>query len=207
MDFRFAYCNETIVEDDSVAPTLYAARKYLLDPLSKECVEYLTKNAAPENVFVFLAAAEMFDIDNAAQNCWKVIDRQTTSTVQSPGFLEVNRDMLEAVLKRTTLDVDEAVLFRAVEGWSKKECERQGKTDSPENCREVLGELLHLVRMPAMKQKDFCNGAAQSGILTTQETLDMLRYFNSDTKPEIPFLKAERKPPGPCTCLQSYRLA
>ena len=35
-------------------PTLYAAKKYMVNPLVNECINYLEKNLKPENVCVIL---------------------------------------------------------------------------------------------------------------------------------------------------------
>ena len=45
---------EINLEPESVLPTLYAAKKYMVNPLANECINYLEKNLKPENVCVIL---------------------------------------------------------------------------------------------------------------------------------------------------------
>ena len=50
---------------------------------------------------------------------------------------------------------------------------------------QVLGKALSLVRIPCMELGEFANGAAQSGILTLQETNDLFLHFTARNKPHI----------------------
>lgn len=49
----------------------------------------------------------------------------------------------------------------------------------------MLGEALFLIRVPTMSLEDFANEAAQSGILTLQETTDIFLYFTARNKPSL----------------------
>ena len=55
------------------------------------------------------------------------------------------------------------------------------------NCRNVLGDALYLIRLPTMALEDFANDAAQSGILTLQETTDVFLCFTARNKPSISY--------------------
>lgn len=61
--------------------------------------------------------------------------------------------------------------------WAEAECSRQNLPPTPENQRTVIGKALKLVRFPLMSMEEFANGAAQSGILTDREAVQMFLYF------------------------------
>lgn len=50
-----------------------------------------------------------------------------------------------------------------------------------------LGSALYLIRLPAMNLEEFANSAAQTGILTHQETIDLFLHFTASNKPQLCF--------------------
>lgn len=56
-----------------------------------------------------------------------------------------------------------------------------------DNKRAVLGTALFLVRLPTMSLEDFANSAAQLGVLTPQETIDIFLHFTAHSKPMLSF--------------------
>ena len=57
--------------------------------------------------------------------CWKVIDKQTEEAVKSDGFATIERSLLEEVVIRGTLKIEEIELFKAADLWATKQCEIQ----------------------------------------------------------------------------------
>lgn len=81
---------------------------------------------------------------------FQVIDAQAELALQSDEFTGIDFQTLLLILNRMTLNVKETVIFDAVLSWSESECERQNLTVNHTNKREVLGQALHLLRIPAM---------------------------------------------------------
>ena len=79
----------------------------------------------------------------------------------------------------------QSVIFQAALQWAACECKRRSMDVNSFNCRQVLGEALYLIRLPTMALEDFANDAAQSGILTLQETTDVFLYFTARNKPSL----------------------
>jgi len=79
------------------------------------------------------------------------------------------------------------VIFQAALQWAAAECKRRNLQVDSTNCRNVLGDALYLIRLPTMALEDFANDAAQSGILTLQETTDVFLYFTARNKPSISY--------------------
>lgn len=52
---------------------------------------------------------------------------------------------------------------------------------------QVLGQAMNLIRIPCMELAEFANGAAQSGILTLQETTDLFLHFTARNKPSVAY--------------------
>lgn len=189
---RFMYSDEVQIGPETVMTTLYTAKKYAVPALEKHCVEFLERNLGSENAFMLLTQARLFDEPQLAALCFETIDKNTSDALSADGFIDIDLETLCAVLERDTLRISEAKLFQAVIRWAEAECFRQNLPPTPENQRTVIGKALKLVRFPLMSMEEFANGAAQSGILTDRESVQMFLYFTVNPKPSVGFLDLPR---------------
>ena len=181
------------MEANTVLSTLYAAKKYIFPHLASACVEYLETQLDASNVCLLLSHSSLFDDQELMQRCWNVIDIGAEEVVQSDSFTDIDFKTLQVILSRDTLDAKETTLFAAAIRWAEAECTRQGRDTSPQECREVLGEALYLLRFPTMTPRDFADGAGKSGLLSLQETCDLFFYFTATDKPKLRFPTTCRK--------------
>lgn len=179
------YCDEIVLEADTVLATLYAAKKYIVPHLARACVAFLETSLTARNACLLLSQSRLFEEPELMSRCWEVIDAQAQSALHSEGFCEIDMDTLKQILQRETLNCKESVVFQAVVQWAASECKRRSLDVNPSNCRVVLGDALYLIRLPTMALEDFANEAAQSGILTLQETTDVFLYFTARNKPSL----------------------
>ena len=166
----------------------------MLPSLAEKCSEYLQENLDPSNVFSILPSAQKYEDKNLVDRCWKVIDKHTNAAVKSDGFATIERSLLEAIVVRHTLSIAEIELFKAVELWATKECQRQGleKADGKDK-RRILGEqIVKGIHFPTMKQDDFASVVLDSGILMTEEIIQIMKYFNSVLTSPVGFSETKR---------------
>ena len=121
---------------------------------------------------------------------------------QMTSLMYVDHKTLQEMLGRQTLCVDETKVFDAAKRWAEAECLRRGHDPSPQQCREMLGDALYLLRFPTMTLGDFADGAGQSGLLSVQETNDLFFNFSANKKPELRFPTTPRK--GRPLCCQRF---
>ncbi len=191
--FRYMYSDEAILSGSNVMGVLYLAKKYMAPSLADKCAEYLQKNLDPSNVFSILPSAQKYDEKNLVDRCWKVIDKQTEEALNSEGFGTIERSLLEAVVVRDTLTIEEIELFKAVHLWATKECERQGLAADGAIKRRVLGgEAIHVVRFPTMKQEDFASVVLDSDILSKEEIVSIIKNLSSVASSPVGFPEAKR---------------
>lgn len=112
---------------------------------------------------------------------------QAEMAVKSEGFVDIDMATLESVLGRETLNCKEMNLLEAALNWATAECCRREIEPTPQNKRDVLGNALYLLRIPTMSLEEFANGAAQIGILTQQETIDIFFHFTANNKPNLQY--------------------
>ena len=178
--FRFMYSDEVSLSGSNVMGVLYLAKKYIVPSLVDKCSEYLLDNLEPSNVFSILPSAEKYEEKNLVDRCWKVIDKQTELAVKSDVFGEIERSLLETVVKRDTLTIEEIELFKAVDLWATKECERQRLTADGSVKRRMLGEeIVKAIRFPTMKLEDFSTVVLDSDLLKKAEIKNIIKSLSS----------------------------
>ncbi|XP_005109158.1 BTB/POZ domain-containing protein 1 isoform X2 [Aplysia californica] len=189
---RFLYTDEVQIGPETVMTTLYTAKKYAVPALERACVEFLKRNLSPDNAFMLLTQARLFDEPQLAALCLETIDKNTSEALAADGFTDIDLDTLCVVLERDTLGIRECKLFSAVCRWAEAECVRQNFPLTSENQRHVLARALRLIRFPLMTVEEFAMGSAQSGILEDREVVELFLYFTVNPKPSISFLDVPR---------------
>ncbi|XP_077420671.1 BTB/POZ domain-containing protein 6-B-like [Vanacampus margaritifer] len=197
---KYMYSDEIELEADTVLAALYAAKKYIVPALARACVNFLETSLEAKNACVLLSQSRLFEEPELSQRCWEVIDAQAELALRSEGFCEIDLQTLEIILRRETLNAKEAVVLEAVLNWASAECQRRGLAPATRNQRQVLGKALFLVRIPAMSLEEFADGAAQSDILTLEETRNMFLWYTAANKPRLDFPTSARTGLAPQRC-------
>ena len=200
---RYLYCDEISLQADTVLPTLYAAKKYIMPHLERACVKYLETNVDASNACLLLSQSRLFDESKLMKSSLDVIDSQAEKALKSDSFTDIDYKTLEQILSRDTLCVKESVVYAAASRWAKAECIRQGRDASPQQCREVLGDALYLLRFPTMTLDDFANGAGRSELLSNREIIDIFLYLTAKDKPKLRFPTTWRK--GRFMCCRRFQ--
>ena len=191
--FRFIYSDEVNLNPDNVMQVLYLAKKYMLPSLADKCTEYLGKHLDASNVFHVLPDAQKYEEKDLVDRCWEVIDKQAGEAVKSDGFVTIEKSVLEELVERDSMNVKEVELFKAVDCWATKECEKQGLATEGSVKRSILGErIVKGIRFPVMDEKEFVELVLDCDILTKKESFDMMKFFNSVLKTPMEFCKVKR---------------
>ena len=202
---RYLYREEVKLNENNVMQVLYVAKKYILPSLADECITFLLRNVDPSNVFCVLSHAQQYDEKLLVNRCWEVIDMKTEEVVKSEEFATVERSQLEAIVKRDSLTISEVELFKAVDLWATKECERQGLATDGKVKRRILGEqIVKGIRFPAMEQKEFASFVLDCNILTKKELRDLMKKFNGVLTSSMGFSDDRRA--GPCQSCCRFNL-
>ena len=191
--FRYMYSDEVNLSGSNVMGVLYSAKKYMVPSLADKCTEFLQNNLDPSNVFSILPSAEKYQEKTLVDQCWKVIDKQTEEALKSDGFAIIERSLLEEVVIRGTLTIEEIELFKAVDLWATKQCEKQGVAADGATKRIILGEdVIKGIRFPTMKQEDFTTVVLHSEILRKEEIVSVVTRLSSASRIPVGFPESKR---------------
>ena len=185
--FRYMYSGSNVMG------VLYLAKKYLVSSLVDKCTEYLQFNLDPSNVFSILPTAQRYEEKELIDRCWEVIDSGAECAVKSDGFEMIERSLLEAVVARDTLAIEEVELFKAVDTWATKQCQKQSFGVSGKMKRKVLGEqIVTAIRFPLMKHDEFAAVVLDTNILTSDEIVNFFKFYSSTLTSPLGFSETPR---------------
>ena len=200
--FRYLYSDEVNINASNITKVLYLAKKYVVPSLVDKCIQYLRDVLSSSNVFEILSTAEKLEKKELIDECWEVIDSQSEAAMKSDGFTTIEHSLLEAVVSRDTLTMNEVGLFKAVNLWATKKCEDQGLTANGEEKRRILGDkVVKAIRFPVMKRHEFASVVADAKILTPDEVINFFKFFSSAAAAPKGFLNKKRSGLG-----KSYKL-
>ena len=178
---RFCYSDEVKLTGRNVMQVAILADRFLVPSLTDKCSKFISDNLDASNAFNILPLAVKRKENDIVNRCWEVIDKQTKISLESEGFVTIERPLLEAVVERDTLTIREMELFAAVNQWAAMECQRQGLTIDGENKRRMLGKrVLREIRFSLMTENELSTFVRDSKILTTvheEEIVNFVRYF------------------------------
>ena len=193
---RFIYSDEVNINPCNVMEVLYLAKKYMLATLAEKCSDYLKENLDASGVFLVLPQAQKYEEKDLLDHCWKLIETETVEAVKSDCFVAIERSVLEELVERDSLNINEVELFKAVDCWAGMECEKQGLKAEGSVKRRILGErIVKGIRFPVMEEKEFAGVVLDCGILTHKETCDLVKYFNFVPNTSLDFSIERRKDP------------
>ena len=105
-----------------------------------------------------------------------MIDKETDEAVKMDGFVLIEKAVLEELVERESLKIREVELFKAVDFWATKECEKQGLAAEGSVKRSILGErIVKVKRFPVMERQEFADVVLDCDILTKKELFDLMK--------------------------------
>uniref|UniRef100_A0A914E4K7 BTB domain-containing protein n=1 Tax=Acrobeloides nanus TaxID=290746 RepID=A0A914E4K7_9BILA len=175
----YIYSEMVALEVDIVFNVLYAAKKYLLDDLEKECAKFLDDKIDAENVCYILTQALVYQNEQLVKTCESIISFATADVIKSEEFKNLDEQTLCRILQFDSLHIDEWTLFKEVLNWAEAQCVKKNLDVTPENKRLVLSTALYAIRFPVMSPSEFAAYAndKKNCLLSENESHDLLLAF------------------------------
>lgn len=185
---KYLYTDELHIGPDSVMNTLYISKKYAVDTLEKECVNFLKNNLRSDNAFMLLEQALLFDEPKLADLCLNIIDRNSNDSFSSESFLDINLNTLILILKRDSLGINEFKLYNFVIKWAQNQCAKQNLHPlNKENHKKVLGDAVNLIRFPLMSKEEFAKAMSceETRIIDEKSIVDIFISLTLVNEPSV----------------------
>ncbi|XP_060600064.1 BTB/POZ domain-containing protein 6-B-like [Ruditapes philippinarum] len=187
---RFVYTDKPKIDGNNVLPCLYAAQKYNLSGLVKQCSDFLQNNIDENNVCQIIEHAIIYQMFPLQEKCISFIMDNASSVLSAPGFIELSHATLLNILKRDELASEEIDVFTAAMKWA----EHNSESKSGQNMRDQLGEALFQIRFPNIPIEDFARVVTPSGILTKEELLTLYQFNATKGSTPLGKFRQEKRP-------------
>lgn len=165
------------IDDINIPGLAYASDKYMLDRLKMECIVFMKDDLDEGNVGPFLQTAIIFSLEEVKKGILKYISDNGKDCFQSKHFLSWSAECLMFILKAEKFYCKEEFMFEGIVLWAKNQCKERNIDSSDENIRNVLGDMLYLVRFPLMNRDYFTDEISCGTILSNEEILQVFKSF------------------------------
>lgn len=193
--------NINLLSFDQVCEVCYAAKKYMIPPLVKQCTGYIWSDIHYGNVCRAYEFARLFEEPELMDKCLQIMQKETHLLINDRSFDDIEIATLKTLLQQEKLSVNEGDLYQGCVSWAEQECQRQVLEKTPTNKRKVLGDAINLIRFLSLSPAEFASGPAVTGLLTQDECYPLLMNISSQGCLPLPQgfspITTSRKPPEP----------
>ena len=152
----------------------------MLNNIKEKCIYNLKSNLDEERACLVLQSAHDLHLDDLHANVLKFILNSGEGCLESNSFLRLSPECLQLVIESDDLKCKEEIICQKIIEWSTKRCHDQNLTVNDENIREVLGDLLYLVRFPIKERKYFTENVSKKCLLTLNEIVKVYQSLDDE---------------------------
>ena len=178
---------------------MYGSEKYMLRNIKDECSHYLQSSLDEECACFVLQTAHDLHLDHLQTNALKFILNNGKPCLESKSFLRFSPDCLRLVIESNDLPCKEEIIYQQIIEWSTNRCRDQRLIVNDENIRQVLGDLLYLVRFPIMERKYFTEKVSKKSLLSSDEIINVYQSLDDEA---IALFPTKRRHTEPIVCLR-----
>ncbi len=166
---------------------MYLAKKYILPQLEEACLKDISRQmrSSMDDLLSLYKLGLEYDCEKVVTEAAKLIQKDATKVLKSDKFSTMAREIIDLILDMQVLNTDEYDLFEACLRWARATARSQGRGESPDTLREVLGELLYKIRFPTMTLKQVGKVKA-TGLLSLAEALEVFEYLAREELHDLP---------------------
>ncbi|CAC5375762.1 unnamed protein product [Mytilus coruscus] len=172
---KYFYSDDITITNNNVKEMLYAADKYMLAAVKRECETVLKQTAQSEHATKALQTGYQYHLSDLQKESLDYIEMNTNACLLSEHAVSLSKDCLELILKSDYLDCTETDICQFILKWGKHQCELAKLEPSGGNIREALGNILYMIRFPNVMMKFFSEEVAGSFLLTSDEMVSIYR--------------------------------
>lgn len=121
--FRYFYTDTIGLTKETAFEVLYLARKYLLEKLTADTLQFLFAIDNASLAYEFLRHRDLFDVDFADQ-FWDIVDNFAEEILRSDEFLSLDKESVRVIVQRGQLSVNERLVYERLVAWAEEERKR-----------------------------------------------------------------------------------
>ena len=171
---------------------MHAANKYAMTGLEAECANFLMTNLSADNVCAVLECAHCFSRQELRSHCIKFI-KDNPGAFESEYFQNLCAECLGMILELDELVIQEEDLYESVMKWTDAQCQTRRLELVAANRRMVVEDVLGRIRFPLMSQRYFTDNVVSKELLTTEETVEVIKQMSGENIRQAKFCNRKRR--------------
>nr|KAG5711350.1 hypothetical protein BaRGS_006047 [Batillaria attramentaria] len=190
---EYLYVDDVSLTPDNVTPLHYLGRKYNVEPLVQQCLEFLHARLTSDNACSILEQAHCFDEHELYKASFEYVTEHVQQCLDTVAVHDLCRDCLARLLAMDQLEVSEQLVFKAALAWAEASLEKKQMDIDAENVRRELGPVIHLIRFPAMTFQELKERVLPTSVLTPTEIKAILDFKHRMCPTADPFASRGRQ--------------
>uniref|UniRef100_T1ITC7 Protein kinase domain-containing protein n=1 Tax=Strigamia maritima TaxID=126957 RepID=T1ITC7_STRMM len=182
---KFIYEDELdLGTQEEIAELLELAQDYEVNSLIDKCVDHLTTLLDSDSFLSIYPLTKILKGPGKTKllyKCLHFLDDNAESILKKKEFISTEMWIVEEILDRDSLNIEEADVFKAITLWAHFECYKRNLPTTKHNVRVALDKLIYKVRFLTMSGKDLYKGSFLSSLLTNEERECFLKYKRDKT--------------------------
>lgn len=170
---RFIYSEEVDFDDIEVAVfTVYAAKKYMVNRLTKMAVKFILDHITVENVCLVLEHCKGLDEDHIVSKCYDFINQNAALIIVKDAFALLSEASVINILKSDSVNVLEESLISGLLSWGRMQLVKGGnsaKANDDKMIKNEIKDFLSYIRFPLVSYAKLMELNAQYDLLEASE--------------------------------------
>uniref|UniRef100_A0A1B6LDP1 BTB domain-containing protein n=2 Tax=Graphocephala atropunctata TaxID=36148 RepID=A0A1B6LDP1_9HEMI len=177
---KYVYGHDTTASlgFDAADNLLYAAEKYMMEPLKARLSARLMLLLSPDNICCLLNNPACYSLLELKSTITEILQYETDRVLESSAFLGLCPDGFVKILEQNTLNVEEVQVWRAAVKWAK----HRGETEDSKVVRKQLCEPLKHIRVCTLGHEEFFQEVVTTDILEDVEVKLVNVYYGTKEK-------------------------
>lgn len=182
---QYLYSDEVDIRSiEEAGELLYAAKKYLVQPLAVLCLNYLVQHTWIKTLWEVLLVAEALSEEKLLASCIKVMSRYRYQ-IWNLESENLSVSTMQKLLEQEEMNMSEAELWEMVLDWARKELESRQLPDSPQARRTLIDSagLISKIRFLSMSSEEldrFIGVLSEQEVVSLKAQTDIPTSFNKE---------------------------
>src|SRR6218665_2546528 len=163
---------------------MYAANKYMLPSLVRECGKRLSEDLSVNNVIHVLEQSSLFNDDGLESKCLELIVMNSKAVLTGTEITSASAQTMKTILQIDRIPIKEVAIYETCLAWARHQILTQLSTENPtdQQIREMLGDLLYRIRFPTMGVTEFAEISEDNNVLTGEEKASIYYFLTTRKK-------------------------
>src|SRR6218665_1604735 len=107
----YIYCEVVSITVETAASLMYAANKYMLPKLVRECGKCLSEGLTVNNVIQVLEQSSLFNEDGLKSKCLELIVKKAKAVLTGTEIISASAQTMKTILQMDRIPIKEATIY------------------------------------------------------------------------------------------------